>query len=276
MTTLNVVLTHLAAPAVHEGLRLLEEAAPTARFAVCHVGEPEDFAGVTHEDRILVEEPTFNGLPYSFQSLSAILGALHERFVRRDPAVRAVYLFEYDHLVLRPDFEEALSELAAATGADFMGKTCLERRGTNWPHYGRFRRDEQLIAHLRRVSVREDPTRLYGCLGNGFWITREALEAYVSVGEHPPCYGELYVPTLVHHLGFRLVDIDTHSDLYRHVRWDEPFGFEEVVRLKRQGETFIHPFKHTEAFDAVRSAPRADVAAMPPQGVEADARRSAR
>ena len=30
-------------------------------------------------------------------------------------------------------------------------------------------------------------------------------------GGHPPCYCETYVPTLLHHLGFRVVDIDAHS-----------------------------------------------------------------
>ncbi len=56
--------------------------------------------------------------------------------------------------------------------------------------------------------MRKDLTRLYGCLGDGMWLSREALNAYVGVGEHPPCYNETYAPTLLHHLGFRVVDVD--------------------------------------------------------------------
>ena len=46
-----------------------------------------------------------------------------------------------------------------------------------------------------------------GCLGS-------ALDSYLSLEAHPRSYGELYVPTVLHHLGHRLVDIDAFSDLY--------------------------------------------------------------
>jgi len=45
------------------------------------------------------------------------------------------------------------------------------------------------------------------------WLSRTALESYVAVRVHPACYGELYVPTLIHHLGHRVVDLGTVSDV---------------------------------------------------------------
>ncbi len=90
--------------------------------------------------------------------------------------------------------------------------------------------------------MRKDLTRLYGCLGDGMWLSREALNAYVGVGEHPPCYNETYAPTLLHHLGFRVVDVDAPSHLYRHVRISPPFSADEVISLaKRGGTAFVHP-----------------------------------
>jgi len=262
MTTLNVVLTHLAAPVVDAGVRYLEELAPHARFVICHVGDAEDFEGVEHKQKLFVDDPSFRAPPITFQSLNMTLSGVYEQFVRDDATIRGVYVFEYDHLVLRSDFEEQLSAVATRSGADFVGKTCVERTATNWPHYVRFRRDERLLAHLRKLSTREDPARMYGCVGNGFWLTREALHAYAEVESHPPCYGELYVPTLLHHLGFKVGDIDTHSDVYRHVRWAPPFTLHEVLRLKREGATFVHPFKDLGALGAVTSAPgAADVSA---------------
>ena len=156
-------------------------------------------------------------------------------------------LIEYDHLILDPDFERRLAELAADTGADFLGKNCVDRTATNWEHYVRFRGDRRLLTHLRRISVRENRERLFGCLGDGMWLTREALRAYVHTGDHPPCYCETYVPTLLHHLGFRVVDIDAHSDLYRHVRWLPAFGPEEAVSRFQDGATFLHPVKDRDA-----------------------------
>lgn len=254
MTTLNVILTHLPAPAVREGLEYLQELSPGSRFAVCHGGRFADFTQLAYSDRVFVDDPSLRAPPRTFQSYHETFSALYDRFLRDDPTVTSVYVFEYDHMILDGSFEERISALADATGADFMGKSCVERTGTNWMHYLRFRRDERLLAHLRSLSVHEDRARMYGCLGNGFWLTRAALEAYLSVVEHPPCYGELYVPTLLHHLGFRVVDIDTHDDLYRYVRPDGEFSLSEVLRLRREGEIFVHPYKGPGAVEGLRSA----------------------
>ena len=252
MTMLNVVMTHLRAPAVSDALRYLRGIAPEARFAICHVGERSDFSELEHEDKVFVDDPSFRLPPRTFQSFHETFAALYDRFFKEDTTLHSMYLFEYDHMILDGQFEEHITKLASETGADLLGKTCGERTGTNWMHYVRFRRDERLLAHLRALSVHEDATRMYGCLGNGFWLKRAALEAYLSVEEHPLCYGELYLPTLLHHLGFRLVDIDAHSNLYRCVRPDGEFTLSELVRLKHTGETFVHPYKGPSGIPALR------------------------
>jgi len=254
VTTLNVVLTHLPAPEVYEGVQYLHGIAPASRFAICHGGRFEDFSRLEYTDKVFVDDPSLRAPPRTFQSYHETFALLYDRFLRNDPILGSVYIFEYDHLILDGDFEQRITDLAVASGADFMGKTCVERTGTNWLHYLRFRNDRRLLTHLRSVSVHEDCARMYGCLGNGFWLTRAALEAYLAVIEHPPCYGELYVPTLLHHLGFRVVDVDGHGDLYRYVRPDGEFLLSEVLRLKHHGETFVHPYKGTGGIHALRGA----------------------
>jgi hypothetical protein len=243
MTTLTVVLTHVDAATVDEQLGLLAQIAPGARFAVCHGGARDQFEAIAHPDTAFVDDPTLRGAPRSFQSYHVTFATIWERWVAQDPSITAVYLIEYDHLVLCGDFAARLAEVAARTGAGFLGKNAFVRNATNWEHYGRFRRDPALRAHLRRHSVREDPTRMYGTLGDGMWLSREALAGYVAVPEHPPCYGELYVPTLLHHLGHAVVDLDAESDLYAHVRWDPPYGAGEVEALQAAGVAFVHPVK---------------------------------
>lgn len=241
MSQLNVVVTHLAAAAVDEQLAALHAIAPASRFVVVHGGRAEDAAAVSAADAVFTDDPTLRGAPRSLQSYHEIFGLAHARWVAPDPDVDAIYFFEFDHLVLRADFEASLRAVAAAAGAQMLGKTCVERTGTNWEHYARFRRDPALLAHLRRLSVRDDPTRMFGTLGSGMWLTREALAAYVAVEDRPPGYGELYVPTLVHHLGFRVAPVD--GGLYAHVRWDPPYTPDEVTRIRAAGATFVHPVK---------------------------------
>jgi len=241
--TLTVVLSHLGAERVDDGMKLLRAVAPEARFVVCHAGARDDFARVRWEEKLFVDDPTLRGPPQHLQSLTQVFRAAWREYVAGDPRIDSLYLIEYDHLILDGTFEERLRRLARDTRADLLGKRCVDLTATNVAHYVRFRRDARLLRHLARVSVREDRERLFGCLGDGIWLTRAALEAYVNVPEHPPCYCEVYVPTLLHHLGFQVVDVDAHSDLYHHVRWLPERTPPEVLDLARGGEVFVHPAK---------------------------------
>lgn len=243
MTTLTAVLDHRPAEQADAGMALLREVDPDARVVLCHAGREEDFARLREPEAVYLDDPSLRGPPRGFQSYHQLFERLLAGHVAPDPSITALYVIEYDHLVLRGAHAEPLEALAERTRAAFMGKNAIDRTGVNWWHAARFRRDEALLAHLRRLSVREDPTRLFGCLGDGFWLSREALEAYVAVGRHPPAYGELYVPTLLHHLGFRVVDVDAHSELYRHVRWGPDHDVQQVLDLAAAGVTFVHPVK---------------------------------
>lgn len=247
MSTLNAVVTHLGPAEVKEDLELLTAVATDARFVVCHGGSRDDFEDVETEEKVYMDDPGLRGPPRHLQSWTQAFELVWHRYFEPDESLDSLYLFEFDHLILDAEFEQRLRDLAQASGAGFMGKNCVAREGTNWEHYVRWRRDERLRAHLRRFSVREEQTRLYGCLGDGMWLSRDALGAYVAVGEHPPCYNEIYVPTLLHHLGFRVVDVDDHSALYSHVRWTSPFSVDEVIELADRGATFVHPVKDRAA-----------------------------
>jgi hypothetical protein len=176
---------------------------------------------------------------------------------RLGPHLKRLALFEDERVVetvrvaksesRETTFERDLRGLAERSGAGLMGKNCVERTATNWHHYARLRRDPALLAFLRRTSVREHPTRMFGTLGDGMWLSRAAVGAYLAVSEHPRCYGELYVPTLLHHLGHRVVDIDALSPLYATVRWEPGFSPSEVDRLCGEGAAFVHPVKDAGA-----------------------------
>lgn len=247
MSTLNVLLSHRPAGDVDAQLAALRAVAPASRFAVCHAGEEAEFERIGDPEKAFVDDPSLRGAPRSFQSYHETLAVVNDRWLRAEPGLDAVYLFEFDHLILRADFEPALGELAQRTGAGLLAKGTSVRNATNWHHYTRFRRDPALLSHLRELSTRDDPTRLYGIVACAMWLSRAAIESYVAVGAHPPCYGELYVPTVLHHLGHRVVDVDEVSDLYRHVRWAPAYDPDQAEALRREGATFLHPVKDASA-----------------------------
>ena len=250
LSTLTAVLTHLPASDVNARLGVLTAIAPQSRFVVCHTGELAELDRIDGEKAHL-DEPTLSGPARHLQSLNRAFDLIWETWVRDAPQVDAIYLVEYDHAILSPYFDDLLRELAQRTGADLLGHDAADRTATNDEHYIRFRRDPALLAHLNGLSVREDKERIFGCLGTGIWLTRRALAAYVAVGDKPPCYCETYVPTLVHHLGMRVVDVDAHSDLYRAVRWIGRFDAADVVAAASEGVVFVHPVKELETWQAL-------------------------
>ncbi len=251
MSMVTAVITHLDAERVHEGAALMRTVAPEARLVICYGGPPTEFARIEIEEKVFIDDPTLKSNGPHLQSMTQVFEAVWNAFFVDDEGADSLYVIEYDHLVLDGDFEARLLELAGTTNADLLGKKCIDCSASNHEHYIRFRRDPRLLEHLRRLSVREDPARIFSCLGDGIWLTRDALEAYVAVGPHPPCYLEVYVPTLLHHLGFHVVNVDAHSDVYRDVRWLPPIELDEVLERLERGAVFMHPVKDPRAVGAV-------------------------
>ena len=238
---LTALMTHQPAAAVQAQLAALDAFAPHQRVAVVYGGPGDQVPALPAERTVFVPDPSLRG-PLHDQQYTDLFLRVFERFVRDDPSVTHLYLAEYDHMLLRLDYDTALLDVATRTGADFLGHNAIERSGTNWPHYIRYRDDPAFLAFLHSISVRDDPTRIYGCLGDGMFMTREALAAFAAI-EHHPCYVEVYIPTVMHHLGHRVADMTRESDLYRWVRANPPFDESELRTALAEGAAFIHPFK---------------------------------
>ncbi|MEA2399060.1 MAG: hypothetical protein QOK25_2616 [Thermoleophilaceae bacterium] len=253
MAILTAVLTHLDAAAVERQLSYLHSLAPESRFVVCHGGRRTDFDALETGDALFIDDPSLRG-PHFDQSMNQILQAVFEGYVRDDPAVELVYLIEYDHLILRGDFEQKLQDLASLSSAGLFAKNATPRNDTNWSHYLKIRDDGRLERFVRGISVRDDPGVRWGSLGPGMLFRRDALAAFCALHDPPPYYFELFVPTVVHHLGFGVADIDAISDLYMAVRWLPEWSVEEAIAEKRAGRTFVHPFKRLDRLPAIRQA----------------------
>jgi hypothetical protein len=250
---LTAILTHFDAPAVSTQLEYLAEIAPESRFVVCYGGDREEFERLDGADALFIDDPSLR-VPHHDRSYVGLLRQLVEERVRDDDAVELVCLLEYDHLILSGEFERRLLDLAARSDAGLFAKNAGRRNHTNWPHFTRYRHDQQLAKFIAGISRREDPEARYGCLGTGMLFRRAALEALAAVEGVPPVYWELIVPTLVYHLGFDAADVDAFGDLYASVRWRPEYTVDEAIAAKRAGAAFAHPFKELGALPDVRKA----------------------
>jgi hypothetical protein len=154
-------------------------------------------------------------------------------------------------LILSPRFEQELEALADRSDAGLFAKCVSTRNDTNCPHFTRSRQDDGLNRFFEEISQRDDPTVRWGCLGDGMLIRRDALQAVAAVSDPPHGYMEMFIPSLVHHLGFELLDVDAISDLYTQLRWRPAFTVKEALAAKRAERTFMHPFKSVDALDLI-------------------------
>jgi hypothetical protein len=250
VTVLTLILTHLQAPLVTRQLGYLQRLCPDSRFAVCHGGDRGDFDQLPPGAGVFVADPSLRG-PHYRKSLNQTLAVAYDTYVRDDPAVDLIYVIEYDHAILRADFERRLVELAATSPAGLFAKNASPRNDSNWLHFLQVRDDQRLASFVAAVSRRGDAATRWGCLGTGMLIRREALEAFCALVDPPPYYVELFVPTMIYHLGFEVVNVDAVSDLYGAVRWTPEFDLHQLAAERRAGRTFVHPFKRLEELDAI-------------------------
>lgn len=237
--------THLPADLVRTQLGYLRALAPDARFVVCHGGRRKDFEELHDEDALFVDDPSLRG-PHFDQSLNETLRLLHGAVVEPDPAVEFVYLIEFDHLILSPDFERELLALTEGRDAGLYAKNGGRVNDTNWSHHLRYRDDDRLARYLAGISRRDDPNARFGSLGPALLLRRDALAALCALDDPPPCYFELFVPTALYHLGFDVLNVDALGDLYADVRWLPDFSVDEARAARSAGRSFVHPFKRVE------------------------------
>jgi hypothetical protein len=250
MSVLTAIITHLDPPRIGQQLDYLQRISPESSFVLCHGGSREDFAGLEYDRALYIEDPSLRG-PAKQQSYTEILRRVYETYVRDDPNVELAYFIEYDHLILSPRFEQELEALADRSDAGLFAKCVSTRNDTNCPHFGRSRYDERLNRFFEDISRRDDPALRWGCLGDGMLFRRDALEAVATVSDPPHGFMELFIPSLVYHLGFELVDVDAISDLYAQLRWRPDFTVKEALAAKRAERSFLHPFKSVDALGLI-------------------------
>ena len=254
MSLVTALVTHLPPDAVHATLADLRRAVAPRDIVVCHGGRREDHDALDWDRKLFIEDPSLRSAARTVQSYNELLQRVFREHMRDEPAWDAAIVLEFDQVPLRDDWPAEVERTLAASGADFLGCGCSDRTETNWTHALRWRDDAALLAHLRAVSVRDDPTRVFGCLGTGFVLRRPVLEALADTELHAPSYVELYVPTVVHHLGFAVDDIGRHSRLADEVRWEPEMTLDEVLAAKRAGHFFAHPFKDWRGLPRLRAA----------------------
>ena len=240
---LYVVLTHQAAPDVHAHLEDFARVLPGRRTVVCHGGTRADFDELDESvDALFVDDPSLKRR--TGQSYTELLTLVNERFVEPEPAVSCVHLLEYDHVALSERYEEELLRGMFGERVGLLAADCADHTAVNWCHGIDLLDDRELEDRLRSISVRDQDTpSIWGGLGAGMTIARDALADFCRQAGGLSRYVEAYLPTVVYHLGYRVLDARELTAAFDHVRIGPSYALDEAMSAARRGALALHPVK---------------------------------
>lgn len=236
---LNVVLSHQPSQAVNRVLHWWRAIASPEAILVVHTGEASEFAKIDHGQKIHASDSRVATRDHQreMQSYTELFAAV-SRFCAKC-AFRYIHFTEYDHLPLVSDLNARQIEKSERESADVLGFHLQRIDGTSHPHYLYHVSNPGFHACWRAITVRTQPEVVLSMFGSGSFWRREAFDAVARRAEPFPMYLEIYLPTLAHHLGFRLHDYGEQN------RFVHNLGERNstIERARAEGAWTLHPVK---------------------------------
>ena len=239
--TMSAIITHQGAAAVAKMIRWWESEMPDCDTLVVYGGREPEFARLEMVDKVFVSGEGHRTKDHQRerQSYAGALTAVAEWLKDRD--YQFVNLLEFDVVPLTPTWVSELEEGAVGEGAGLLCHHLKRVDGTFHPHFLNHSRDPEFAEYWRSQTVRPDPEPVFSMIGcHSFW-RRDAFEAVAARPEPFPIYLELYLPTLAHHLGFRVREATADAN---HMRPEPVFGDKEIAAARAGGATAVHPVKN--------------------------------
>jgi hypothetical protein len=240
-TVLNLILSHQPAAAVSKMLTHWNQCVPDESILIAYGGTKSEFDAIQHQQKFFVDNPRLRTRDHQreFQSYTRLFQAAAEFLERQGDQFRFVHFAEYDHLPLVPDLNERQIERLTAEGADLLAFHVNRVDGTNNPHFLYHVADEKFMSFWAGITRRSEPEVVLSMFGSGSFWNREAFRAVCAVKEPFPIYMELYLPTLAHHLGFRVRDFAEQNRFVRALRNE----ISPIERAREEGAWTLHPVK---------------------------------
>ena len=237
--TLNVILTHQAPACVERMLAWWAHCVPPDDILLAFGGSEQDFRGVGLAQKFFVNDPRLRTKDHQreMQSYTAIFREASAWMRGRD--FSHVHFCEYDHVPLMRDLNVRQVTRLAAEKTDMIGCHVLRVDGTSHPHFLYHAGNGAFHQFWKQVTRRDDPGVVLSMFGTGSVWTREAFDAVAAIAEPFPMYLEIYLPTLAHHLGFRVRNLPDQNPFVRNLG-DMAENMDEA---RRAGAWAVHPVK---------------------------------
>ena len=238
---LNLILSHQSAAAVAKMIAHWGQCVPSESIIIAYGGPRGGFETVEHERKFFADDPRLRTRDHQreFQSYTELFKRTAAFLAKEGAQYRFIHFAEYDHVPLIQDLNDRQIERLTSEGADLIGFHVHRVDGTSNPHFLYHVANPAFVSHWSKITVRSDPKVVLSMFGTGSFWTAEAFRAVVEMEEPLPMYMEIYLPTLAHHLGFRVRDL-TEQNRFVQARVSE---IDSIDKARTQGAWTLHPAK---------------------------------
>ena len=240
-SVLNLILSHQPAVAVAKMIAHWSRCVPSESILIAYGGTRKEFDKLEHQQKFFVDDPRLRTRDHQreFQSYTRLFQAAAEFLKTRANQFQFVHFVEYDHLPLVQDLNERQLERLSSEGADVIGFHVHRVDGTSNPHFLYHVANPAFACYWSKITVRSDPRVVLSMFGSGSFWTTEAFRAVAAMEEPLPMYMEIYLPTLAHHLGFRVRDLTAQNRFVRALASE----IDPIDEARKQGAWTLHPVK---------------------------------
>ena len=236
---LCLVVTHLAGEEFTRLMDWWKPFCPEEDLWIVFGGKEEEFKTLNHPNKVFVDDTKLRTRDHQRekQSYCGILKATATIIEQENPEY--VYLCEYDHLPVQSDFlANQITEMRSER-ADVMVHY-LDRIDQTQSPFGLFHDADPEFASLwKDVSLRDNSSVVFWMFGSGSLWTREAFLAVSVQQPQIECYFEVYLPTMAHHLGFRVRPWRGENHLVTNLTSPEI----TLEAAQKKGSWTVHPVK---------------------------------
>ncbi len=238
---LNLILSHQPAAAVSNMLTHWNQCVSKDSVLIAYGGTKREFDAIQHKQKFFVDDPQLRTRDHQreFQSYTGLFRDTAEFLRTHDENFSFVHFAEYDHIPLVADLNDRQIKRAKAESGDVLAYHVHRVDGTSNPHFLYHAANPAFVSHWSRITVRSDPRVVLSMFGSGSFWTTEAFRAVAAMEEPFPMYMEIYLPTLAHHLGFRVRDLREQNRFVRALASE----IDPIDEARKQGAWTLHPVK---------------------------------
>ena len=236
---MNILLMHRAGAAFQKLKEIWKPICAEEDLWIAFGGTRKEFAELETPRKVFIDDPRLRvrDQQRDKQCYGGIFRAMAPLVERESPDF--LYFCEYDHIPLIPDLNRRQVAAMREEGADMMGHWLYRIDGTGHYHYLYHKADPDFAPFWQSVSRREDPTVIFSIFGTGSFWSRDAFLAVAKQPQPIECYLEIYLPTLAHHLGFRVRRWNEEQHLISNI----PLPNLNIEEALKQGCWTVHPVK---------------------------------